>query len=92
MLEVLLGIVAALLGAAVWLLLDLRRDMTIVMVSHDLSLVSDAVESVLCVNRRVKRHPTSDLGDVSGDLLRELFGDQLRVVRHDRHVEEGGGD
>ena len=72
------------------LLLDLRRDMTIVMVSHDLSLVSDAVESVLCVNRRVKRHPTSDLGDVSGDLLRELFGDQLRVVRHDRHVEEGG--
>ncbi len=74
------------------LLLDLHRDMTIVMVSHDLSLVSDAVESVLCVNRRVKRHPTSDLGDVSGDLLRELFGDQLRMVRHDRHVEEGEGD
>ncbi len=74
------------------LLLDLPRDMTIVMVSHDLDMVSDAVESVLCVNRRVKRHPTSALSDVSGDLLRELFGDQLRVVRHDRRVEEGEGD
>lgn len=74
------------------LLLDLHRDMTIVLVSHDLSLVSNAVGSVLCVNRRVVRHPTSDLSDVSGDLLREIFGDQLRVVRHDRRVEEGEGD
>ena len=74
------------------LLLDLLRDMTIILVSHNLSLVSDAVENVLCVKHRVRRHPTSALSDVSGDLLRELFGDQLRVVRHDRHVEEGKGD
>lgn len=74
------------------LLLDLHRDMTIIMVSHDLSLISDAVETVLCVNRHVQRHPTSALSDVNGDLLCQLFGDQLRMVRHDRHVEEGSGD
>jgi len=71
------------------LLLNLHCDMTIIMVSHDLDLITDAVEKVLCVNHRVVSHPTTELGDVSTDLLCELYGNQLRLVRHDRHMEEG---
>ena len=35
--------------------------MTIVMVSHDLGFVADMVRKVVCVNRRVVVHPTSEV-------------------------------
>jgi len=74
------------------LLHELHNDITIILVSHDIGLVAGAVESVLCVNQRVARHPTADLSDVTGEVLRELYGGRLRVVRHDQHVgEERGG-
>jgi zinc transport system ATP-binding protein len=70
------------------LLQQLNEHMTIIVVTHDFGFVSRVVKSVLCVNRTVNRHPTSDLDDVTGDLLRELYGSDLRVVRHDRHIGE----
>jgi zinc transport system ATP-binding protein len=62
------------------LLRELNRRMTIVMVSHDLGFVSGFVESVICVNRRVAIHPTSQL---SGQMIHELYGGEVRMVRHD---------
>ncbi|MFO8082096.1 MAG: ABC transporter ATP-binding protein [Armatimonadota bacterium] len=72
------------------LLRKLNERMTIVLVTHDLGFVSDVVKSVLCVNRRVKRHPTSEMTDITGELLAEMYGSDLRVVRHDQ--SEGRGD
>ena len=71
------------------LLSELNRRLTVVLVTHDLTFVSSAVHSVLCVNRHVTYHPTCDLTDVTGDLLREMFGEDRRVVRHDVHCQEG---
>ena len=61
------------------LLRELNRRMTIVMVSHDLGFVSGLVESVICVNRRVVVHPTSQM---TGQAIHDIYGGEVRVVRH----------
>jgi len=71
------------------LLRDLNRAMTIIVVTHDLSFVSKFVKNVLCVNRRVATHPTCDIDDVTGDLLKQTYGPDWKMVRHDQHCEEG---
>jgi zinc transport system ATP-binding protein len=62
------------------LLRELNRRMTILMVSHDLGFVSGFVESVICVNRRVAVHPTSE---ITGEVIRDVYGGEVRMVRHD---------
>ena len=60
---------------------ELGRRMTILMVTHDLGFVSGLVESCICVNRKAFVHPTSE---ISGDVLKRLYGHDLRIVRHDK--------
>lgn len=62
------------------LLEQLNRRMAIVMVSHDLGIVSRLVKRVICVNRRVVSHPTSEL---TGESIRDLYGGEVCLVRHD---------
>ncbi|MGI5819472.1 MAG: metal ABC transporter ATP-binding protein [Armatimonadota bacterium] len=71
------------------LLQQLNEQITIVLVTHDLGFVSNVVKSVLCVNRHVKRHPTTGIGEITGELLEEMYGSDLRVVRHDQSDEAG---
>jgi zinc transport system ATP-binding protein len=73
------------------LLRRLNERLTIVLVTHDLGFISSAVTSVLCVNRRVRRHPTTQIGDITGELLESLFGRDRVMVRHDLACQEGGG-
>ncbi|MBN1808567.1 MAG: metal ABC transporter ATP-binding protein [Planctomycetes bacterium] len=63
------------------LLGSLNERMTIVMVTHDIGFVSANVRSVLCVNRNVAEHPTED---VCGETISRLYGEQMRMVKHDR--------
>ena len=63
---------------------DLKHRMTIVMVSHDLGFVSRMVRTVVCVNRRVAVHPTNE---VTGEVIADIYGTELRMVRHDHHLE-----
>lgn len=57
----------------------LAEKLTILTVSHDLSFVSAHVKRVLCVNRKVHIHPTEAL---SGSLVRQLYGQEMRFVQH----------
>ncbi len=72
------------------LLREINRRMTVVLVSHDLGFVANIAENVICVNRRVVVHPTSQL---TGELIREIYGGDVRMVRHSdvvcqrQHVE-----
>ena len=68
------------------LLRGLSRRMTILMVSHDLGFVSGLVESVICVNRRVVVHPTSQM---TGDAIRDIYGSEVRMVHHDEFFPFG---
>lgn len=69
------------------ILSGLNRRMTILLVSHDLGVVSRIVKSVICVNRRVAIHPTSAL---TGELVRDIYGGDIRMVRHDHRCSPEG--
>ncbi len=64
------------------LLRELNRRLTVMIVSHDLGVVARAVRTVVCVNRTVAVHPT---GEVTAETIRAMYGDEARLVRHDRH-------
>lgn len=60
---------------------ELRKEMTIVMVSHDVGFVPESVSKVVCVNQTVAVHPTSE---VTAEAVGQVYGRQMRLVRHDR--------
>jgi len=62
------------------LLVRLNEHMTVAVVTHDLGFVSHYVKSVACVNRRVVLHPTSG---ITGEMINQLYGHDVRMVRHD---------
>jgi len=63
------------------LLSRLNERLTIVMVSHDLGVVSRFFKQVVCVKRTAVIHPTSAL---TGEMIREMYGSDVCMVRHDR--------
>ena len=69
------------------ILQELNQRMTILLVSHDMGFVSRVVKSVICVNRRVLIHPTSR---VDGTLIKDVYGDDYCMVRHDHRCSEKG--
>ena len=71
------------------LLQELNRKLTILMVTHDAGFVSTLVTEVVCVNRHVWVHPTSQM---TGDTIRELYGGDIHMVhhRHDHHGHSHG--
>lgn len=69
------------------LLRELGSRMTILMVSHDLGFVSPLVSHVICVNRTVATHPTAEL---TPELIRDMYGREVRMVRHDHKGPPGG--
>lgn len=66
------------------LLHEMSKAITVVVVSHDLGFVSQYVQSVVCVNRRVLVHPTTS---VTGEVIRDLYLSDVCMVRH--HHREG---
>ena len=64
----------------------LAERLTVIFVSHDLGFVSTYVKSVVCVNRSVHVHPTSQL---TGDVIQALYGVDLKLIRHDVCSAEG---
>ncbi len=69
------------------LLEELNKRLTIIMVSHDLGFVSGFVKSVICVGQEVIIHPTSA---ITGKVIADLYGTDMRLVRHDHRCSEGG--
>lgn len=65
----------------------LAKRLTIITVTHELGFVTRMVDRVLCVNRTVKLHPTSE---ITGEVIREIYGSDLRMVRHDHQCSEKG--
>ena len=61
----------------------LSNEMTLIMVSHDFNFVSKMVNEVVCVNKHVAVHPTSM---ISTELIQEMYGPNLKLIRHDKDV------
>ncbi len=70
------------------LLTELNRDMTILMVTHEVGFASTFFKRIACVNKQVVIHPTSAL---TGDLIREMYGGgDLQMIRHDHCCSSEG--
>ena len=65
----------------------LAERLTVITVTHELGFVSRRVDRVLCVNHTVKLHPTSE---ITGEIIQEIYGSDLRMVRHDHQCSEKG--
>lgn len=66
----------------------LREKMTIIMVSHDLDLISHITNDfVLCVNRHVHSHAVSEL---TGDAIREIYSSERRVEHEQKTLHQQG--
>jgi len=61
------------------LLHQLNERLTIVMVSHDLLIVSKFVDKVICVKGTVDVHRTEEVDE---ELVGEIYGGEVRIVRH----------
>ncbi len=69
------------------LLQNLNKRMTILMITHDIAFASTFFKRIACVNREVVIHPTSEL---TGELIREMYGGDLRMIRHDHQCSAKG--
>jgi len=69
------------------LLEKLSADHTILIVSHDIGFVTKKIKKVVCVNRQVVLHPTSE---INGEVISSLYGTDMRLVRHDHECSEKG--
>ena len=69
------------------ILKEINDRMTILLVSHDIGFVSKVVKSVICVNKRVIVHPTSN---INGQIIKDIYGEDLRMIRHDHRCSEEG--
>ena len=70
------------------LLKELSSELTVVLVTHDISLVSEQIPRCACVGKgRIVLHPTSDL---TGETLDELWGGDMRLIRHDQSCSSEG--
>lgn len=69
------------------LLSALNRRMTILMVTHEVGFASTFFKHIACVNKQVIIHPTSAL---TGDLIREMYGGDLQLIRHDHCCSHEG--
>jgi zinc transport system ATP-binding protein len=67
-------------GRSVWELLEeLSRDMTVLLVSHDVGAISQYVRSVCCLNRRLHCHPT---GALTREILEATYGCPVDLLAH----------
>ena len=58
--------------------------MAVVMVEHDIAAISDFVNSVACLNRRIHHHAMR--GETIPDhVWSDMYGDHMHIVAHDAH-------
>uniref|UniRef100_UPI004055D00F metal ABC transporter ATP-binding protein n=1 Tax=Candidatus Electronema sp. TaxID=2698783 RepID=UPI004055D00F len=69
------------------LLAELNKERIVLMVTHEVGFSSTFFKRIICVNNQVYVHPTSAL---TGELIREMYGGDLRMIRHDHRCCPGG--
>ncbi|NLN42594.1 MAG: ABC transporter ATP-binding protein [Clostridiales bacterium] len=58
---------------------ELNKDMTIIMVTHDMSAISSHVQSLACLNRELYYHGHSELSE---ELIHQLYGCPIDLIAH----------
>jgi zinc transport system ATP-binding protein len=66
-------------GTLVETLEELHRELTIVVVTHDLTPFAPAVRQIACINRRLHYHPE---GRLTAGMLEEVYGCPVELIAH----------
>jgi zinc transport system ATP-binding protein len=66
------------------LLVKLRdeQNMTIIMVSHDIGVITAHADQIACLNTQIHYHGKPDI-DLSPDIQQKIFGKNLQIMIHD---------
>jgi len=68
------------IGQSVYQLLDsLADEMTIILVSHDIGVISQHVKTVACLNRKLHYH---DSKKIEAGVIEEVYGCPVELVAH----------
>lgn len=68
------------IGRSLWELFEeLTREMTVVLVSHDIGAISQYVRAVACLNRRLHYHPSKEL---TREMLEATYGCPIDLLAH----------
>jgi ABC-type Mn2+/Zn2+ transport system ATPase subunit len=59
------------------------------LVSHDIGLVSEQTEEVVCVNRKVVKHPAHEM---SSEIVESMFGGAGALLVDHGHVHTERGE
>ncbi len=62
-------------------LLREKHGLTLLMVTHDIGIVSEQVQTVACLNQKLFFHGSPD-GLCSGEVLEQAYGTKVRLIRH----------
>lgn len=65
------------------LLKEINLETTILLVSHDLGVISTCVNKVACVNQRLVVHPTSQL---DRERVEEIYGRPVTIIEHECQI------
>ncbi len=67
-------------GRNIYSLLDeLSKQITIVLVSHDIGVISSHVRAIACLNRKLHFHNSRE---ITGDMLEEVYGCPVELLAH----------
>jgi zinc transport system ATP-binding protein len=61
------------------LLLELNREIPVVIVTHDLSSLPDTVKNIACLNRELFYHPS---GEIPTETLEKVYGCHVDLISH----------
>jgi len=61
------------------LLVGLRDEMTVLLVTHDVGVLSSRVTKIACLNRRIFTHDTAE---ITGDMLTGAYGCPVDLIAH----------
>lgn len=64
--------------------LHTKKNVSIILVSHDLDVVTSEVDNVICLNKKLMcSTPIKEF--MKGDYITELYGDNYKLVKHHHH-------
>ncbi len=62
------------------------KNMAILMVSHDIGVVSTFVDKIACLNKTIHYHGKSG-NPIPEDVLKKVFGTNIQILVHDQHCK-----
>ncbi len=69
--------------------LNKEKGITIILVSHDIGVVTNKVSNIACLNKRLLYHGNPEFyNNESCNIVQNMYGKDMEIVSHDHHMGE----